>query len=278
VVFQKGAMPRLRELWLESLFYVREARGIGSSDGGLDLGLGNLPSLQHFAAYLRCEGASKEEAQVELHHHVPLGHHQLDHPPRQVAGGAPEPARAADHRGLRVVVVDPDAAGHGEGAAAVRPRGERDGDGDGKHLLVLGGQHVGALRPADGPRAGVGLLRHHIVDRRRVAQVGAPLDVVRRPDAVDEVDGRHPRPAHHIVHVQPQVHRLRAAGLGGEQESHGGGEQESHGGGEQESRAGDGDELLCGGAGGHCESLELSELSRSTVLLIAGRSDRGDIK
>jgi len=61
VVFQKGAMPRLRELWLESLFYVREARGIGSSDGGLDLGLGNLPSLQHFAAYLRCEGASKEE-------------------------------------------------------------------------------------------------------------------------------------------------------------------------------------------------------------------------
>ena len=91
-----------------------------------------------------------------------------------------------------------------------------------------------------------------------------------RPDAVDEVDGRRPRPAHHVVHVQPQVHRLRAAGLGGEQESHGGGEQES--------RAGDGDELLCGGAGGHCESLELSELSRSTVLLIAGRSDRGDIK
>ena len=59
VVFQKGAMPRLRELRLWPLFYVREARGIGSSDGGLDLGLGNLPSLQHFAAYLRCEGASK---------------------------------------------------------------------------------------------------------------------------------------------------------------------------------------------------------------------------
>jgi len=56
-------MPRLRELWLEPLFYAREARGIGSSDGGLDLGLGNLPSLQNFAADLRCEGASKEEAE-----------------------------------------------------------------------------------------------------------------------------------------------------------------------------------------------------------------------
>jgi len=63
VVFQKGAMPRLRRLWLEPLFYVREARGVASSDGGLDLGLGNLPSLQNFAADLRCEGASKEEAE-----------------------------------------------------------------------------------------------------------------------------------------------------------------------------------------------------------------------
>jgi len=132
--------------------------------------------------------------------------------------------------------------------------GEQESHGDGEHLLVLGGQHVGALRPADGPRAGVGLLRHHIVDRRRVAEVGAPLDVVRRPDAVDEVDGRRPRPAHHVVHVQPQVHRLLPAGRGGE----------------QESRDGDGDELLYGGAGGHCVSLGLSELlvagvSRSSV-------------
>jgi len=62
-VFQKGAMPRLRELWLVPLFYVREARGVGSSDGGLDLGLGNLPSLQDVKAYLGCEGASKEEAE-----------------------------------------------------------------------------------------------------------------------------------------------------------------------------------------------------------------------
>ena len=63
VVFQKGAMPRLTRLRLWPLFYVREARGIGSSDGGLDLGLGNLPSLQDVKAYLGCEGASKEEAE-----------------------------------------------------------------------------------------------------------------------------------------------------------------------------------------------------------------------
>ena len=63
VVFQKGAMPRLTRLRLWPLFYVREARGIGSSDGGLDLGLGNLPSLQDVKAMLRCEGASKEEAE-----------------------------------------------------------------------------------------------------------------------------------------------------------------------------------------------------------------------
>ncbi|KAG2563486.1 hypothetical protein PVAP13_8KG338400 [Panicum virgatum] len=63
VVFQKGAMPRLTSLSLWWLFYAREARGIGSSDGGLDLGLGNLPSLQDVKAMLRCEGASKEEAE-----------------------------------------------------------------------------------------------------------------------------------------------------------------------------------------------------------------------
>ncbi|PVH31842.1 hypothetical protein PAHAL_9G246100 [Panicum hallii] len=61
VVFQQGAMPRLRELLLWLLFYVREGGGIASSDGGLDLGLGNLPSLQRVRAKLiRCEGANKE--------------------------------------------------------------------------------------------------------------------------------------------------------------------------------------------------------------------------
>ena len=81
----------------------------------------------------------------------------------------------------------------------------------------------------------MGLLRHHVVDRRRVAEVGAPLDIVRRPDAVDEVDGCRPRPANLVMHVQLQVHRLLVAGRAGEQESY----------------DGDGDELLCGGPGGH---------------------------
>jgi len=63
VVFQKGAMPRLAWLGLWRLFYAREARGIGSSDGGLDLGLGNLPSLQEVYVSVLCEGASKEETE-----------------------------------------------------------------------------------------------------------------------------------------------------------------------------------------------------------------------
>ncbi|KAG2481209.1 hypothetical protein PVAP13_J356650 [Panicum virgatum] len=87
VVFQKGAMPRLRELWLNSLFYAREARGVGSSDGGLDLGLGNLPSLQDVKAMLRCEGASKEEAEqakaalkhaAKMHPNHPHHHIRID--------------------------------------------------------------------------------------------------------------------------------------------------------------------------------------------------------
>ena len=47
----------------EGVVLYGEARGIASKDGGLDLGLGNLPSLQRVAAELRCEGASKEEAE-----------------------------------------------------------------------------------------------------------------------------------------------------------------------------------------------------------------------
>nr|XP_034606240.1 uncharacterized protein LOC117866189 [Setaria viridis] len=62
VVFQHGAMPRLRNLRFR-LFYLREARGIAWNDGSLDLGLGNLPSLQDVKAYLRCDGAGKEEAE-----------------------------------------------------------------------------------------------------------------------------------------------------------------------------------------------------------------------
>uniref|UniRef100_K3ZMA4 Uncharacterized protein n=1 Tax=Setaria italica TaxID=4555 RepID=K3ZMA4_SETIT len=62
VVFQQGAMPRLRELWFWP-FYLREARGIACNDGSLDLGLGNLPSLQVIQAVLRCDGAGKEEVE-----------------------------------------------------------------------------------------------------------------------------------------------------------------------------------------------------------------------
>jgi len=66
MVFQQGAMPRLRELYLWPLFYAREGRGIASSNDGLDLSLGNLPSLQRVLAELRCEGASKEVAEQAM--------------------------------------------------------------------------------------------------------------------------------------------------------------------------------------------------------------------
>jgi len=88
VVFQKGAMPRLRELWLVPLFYVREARGVGSSDGGLDLGLGNLPSLQEVYVSVLCEGASKEEPEqakaaltraAEMHPNNPRLHISIEY-------------------------------------------------------------------------------------------------------------------------------------------------------------------------------------------------------
>lgn len=59
-------MPRLRTL--RSRFSVREAiavAGAGAGDDGgggrLDLGLGNLPSLQEVNVSLDCEGASEEE-------------------------------------------------------------------------------------------------------------------------------------------------------------------------------------------------------------------------
>ncbi|XP_012703800.1 disease resistance protein RPP13 [Setaria italica] len=62
VVFQHGAMPRLRglEFWW---FYLREVRGIACNDGSLDLGLGNLPALQNIYVDMQRDGASKEEAE-----------------------------------------------------------------------------------------------------------------------------------------------------------------------------------------------------------------------
>jgi hypothetical protein len=62
VVFRQRAMPRLRYLGLFP-FYPREARGTNCNDVGVDMGLGNLTSLQEVHAYLQCEGASREEAE-----------------------------------------------------------------------------------------------------------------------------------------------------------------------------------------------------------------------
>jgi hypothetical protein len=62
VVFQQRAMPRLRILWFYP-FYLREARGNSCNDVGVDMGLGNLTSLQEVHVYLQCEGASWEEAE-----------------------------------------------------------------------------------------------------------------------------------------------------------------------------------------------------------------------
>jgi hypothetical protein len=64
VVFQQAAMPRLRELRFWS-FYLQQEIGIACSNGSVDLelGLGNLSSLQEIMADLRCQGTSKEEAE-----------------------------------------------------------------------------------------------------------------------------------------------------------------------------------------------------------------------
>ncbi|CAL4982979.1 unnamed protein product [Urochloa decumbens] len=62
MVFEQGAMPRLRDIRFFSSYVMRES-GVPSSSGGLNLGLGNLPSLQRVDAYLLSEGVSKEEAE-----------------------------------------------------------------------------------------------------------------------------------------------------------------------------------------------------------------------
>jgi hypothetical protein len=84
VVFQYGAMPRLTviEIWLS----VRGVKEIASSSdgGGLDLGLGNLASLQN--VYLACAASSDEEVK-ELE--AKLKHATKIHPnhPRLVING-----------------------------------------------------------------------------------------------------------------------------------------------------------------------------------------------
>jgi hypothetical protein len=61
VVFHQGAMPRLRNLGF--LFFVRKAREIAGSDGGLLCGLANLQSLEAVKVFVRASGASKEEVE-----------------------------------------------------------------------------------------------------------------------------------------------------------------------------------------------------------------------
>ncbi|RCV39072.1 hypothetical protein SETIT_8G194200v2 [Setaria italica] len=81
VVLQQGAMPRVRDLTLIS-FYLREARGIACNDGSLDLGLGNLPSLQYVQVALQCDGTSKEEAEqakAALTHEAEMHPNHPDH-------------------------------------------------------------------------------------------------------------------------------------------------------------------------------------------------------
>ncbi|TVU24128.1 hypothetical protein EJB05_26526, partial [Eragrostis curvula] len=59
VVFQQGAMPRLT--WLNFAFFPWEARKSTDSNGGFDMGLGNLPSLKIVDILLRARDSSKEE-------------------------------------------------------------------------------------------------------------------------------------------------------------------------------------------------------------------------
>ncbi|WVZ88003.1 hypothetical protein U9M48_034565 [Paspalum notatum var. saurae] len=79
VVFQQGAMPRLAHLSVLG-FPVHEIREI---DGGFDLGLSYLPSLQKFTVHVRSGDASKEEVEeakavikhaIQLHPNHPTLH------------------------------------------------------------------------------------------------------------------------------------------------------------------------------------------------------------
>ncbi|WVZ50570.1 hypothetical protein U9M48_001812 [Paspalum notatum var. saurae] len=85
VVFQSGAMPKLTRL--EFRCPVRETREMAGGDGGFDLGLGNLPSLQHVEVDMENEGASEEEAmetKAALLHAVEI---HPNHPTLKMYGG-----------------------------------------------------------------------------------------------------------------------------------------------------------------------------------------------
>jgi hypothetical protein len=61
VVFQQGAMPRLRKLVFQ--FFVRKAREIAGSDGGFHCGLANLQSLMKVDIRVIASGASQGEVE-----------------------------------------------------------------------------------------------------------------------------------------------------------------------------------------------------------------------
>lgn len=68
MVFQRGAMPRLVDLWFD--FQVQRTREI---KGSFDIGLGNLPSLQKVIVWLRSGGAGQqdvEEAEAAVRHAI----------------------------------------------------------------------------------------------------------------------------------------------------------------------------------------------------------------
>ncbi|CAO2150987.1 unnamed protein product [Urochloa humidicola] len=62
VVFQQGAMPKLRELYLDLLF-MWEARETTIGDGSLGMGMRNLPLLQDVFIEFRSEVVSTEEVE-----------------------------------------------------------------------------------------------------------------------------------------------------------------------------------------------------------------------
>uniref|UniRef100_A0A0E0FXX2 Uncharacterized protein n=1 Tax=Oryza nivara TaxID=4536 RepID=A0A0E0FXX2_ORYNI len=165
---------------------------------------------------------------VELQHGVQLGLH-LGRPPQHVPGRSPEHPAAADHRQLPDLLGGVVAAGDDDGAPVVWPVGEHQRDVDDEHRPRHGRQHVRPLRPPNLPGRQAWALRHHVVDDHRVAEVVPRRHGrVRRPRPLHHHHRRLPRPAHDVVHVHPQPHRLptrrgrRHGGRDGEDQSHGG--------------------------------------------------------
>uniref|UniRef100_A0A804MX34 Uncharacterized protein n=1 Tax=Zea mays TaxID=4577 RepID=A0A804MX34_MAIZE len=123
--------------------------------------------------------------------------------PQHVAGGHPEPARAADDGELPHVRRDVVPAHHRERAAVVVPRGEQQVGAHHEHDARLRRHHVEALSAAHGGGRGRRRLRQRVVDHRGVAE-RQPRDD-RRPRALDHLHRRRVAPGHHVVHEEVQV-------------------------------------------------------------------------